>query len=184
MEDSPLIPPTEPTDPAEHYLVLLNGHERALAAYVHALVPERLDADDILQSCKLTMWKQFANYEPGTQFLAWARKIAFHQILNHRRGAKRKPLYSAEPAFLEAVAAEIDRVSDSLADRSEALHDCLRKLPENQRRLVLLRYYEDHDIAAIAKETDRTEAAVYKLLSRLRAALNDCVKARLDSSTA
>ena len=30
----------------------------------------------------------------------------------------------------------------------------------------------------------RTEAAVYKLLSRLRTALNDCVKARLDSSTA
>jgi RNA polymerase sigma-70 factor (ECF subfamily) len=79
---------------------------------------------------------------------------------------------------------EIDRASDSLADRSEALHECLKRLPENQRRLVLLRYYEDHDIAAIAKATDRTEAAVYKLLSRLRAALNECVKARLDSSPA
>jgi RNA polymerase sigma-70 factor (ECF subfamily) len=184
MEDSPHIPPATATDPAEQYLVLLNQHERSLAAYVHALVPDRLDAEDILQSCKLTMWKQFANFEPGSHFLAWARKIAFHQILNHRRGAKRKPRYSAEPAFLEAVAAEIDRVSDTLADRSEALHECLKRLPENQRRLVLLRYYEDHDIAAIAKETDRTEAAVYKLLSRLRAALNDCVKARLDTSPA
>lgn len=184
MEDSPHIPAAAPADPAEQYLMLLNRHERALAAYVHALVPDRLDAEDILQSCKLTMWKQFANFEPGSHFLAWSRKIAFHQILNHRRGAKRKPLYSAEPAFLDAVAAEIDRVSDSLADRSEALHECLKRLPENQRRLVLLRYHEDHDVATIARETDRTEAAVYKLLSRLRAALNDCVKARLDSSPA
>ena len=184
MEDTTPITPTTPADPAEQYLVLLNEHERALAAYVHTLVPDRHDAEDILQSCKLTMWKQFANFEPGSHFLAWARKIAFHQILNHRRSAKRKPLYSAEPAFLEAVAAEIDRVSDTLSDRSEALHECLRRLPENQRRLVLLRYYEDHDIAVIAKETDRTEAAVYKLLSRLRTALNDCVKARLESSPA
>lgn len=184
MEDSTPIPPASPTDPAELYLVLLNEHERALAAYVHALVPDRLDAEDILQSCKLTMWKQFANFEPGSHFLGWAKKIAFHQILNHRRGAKRKPLYSAEPAFLEAVAAEIDRVADSLSDRSEALHECLRRLPENQRRLVLLRYYEDHDIAAIAVETRRSEAAVYKLLSRIRAALNDCVRSRLESSPA
>lgn len=184
MEDSTPGTPNSPADLGESYLVLLNEHERSLAAYVHALVPDRHDAEDILQSCKLTMWKQFANFEPGTHFLAWARKIAFHQILNYRRSAKRKPLYSAEPAFLEAVAAEIDRVSDSLSDRSEALHECLKRLPENQRRLVLLRYYEDHDISAIAAETSRTEAAVYKLLSRIRAALNDCVKSRLDLSPA
>lgn len=173
-----------PIDPAERYLVLLNEHERGLSAYVHTLVPDRLDAEDILQSCKLTMWKQFAQFTEGTHFLAWAKKIAFHQILNHRRSARRKPLYSAEPEFLEAVAAEIDRVAESQDDRAEALRDCLRRLPENQRRLVLLRYFEDHDIAAIARETDRTEAAVYKLLSRVRLALNDCVKARLTPATA
>ena len=110
-----------PIDPAENYLVLLNEHERSLAAYVHTLVTDRHDAEDILQNCKLTMWKQFDRYEAGTNFLAWARKIAFHQILNHRRGAKRKPIYSAEPAFLEAVAAEIDRSADSLSARREAL---------------------------------------------------------------
>ncbi len=178
MADSPSI------DPAERYLVLLNEHEHTLSAYVHTLVPDRLDAEDILQSCKLTMWKQFGQFADGTNFPAWAKKIAFHQILNHRRSARRKPLFSAEPAFLEAVAAEIDRVAETLDDRAEALRDCLRRLPENQRRLVLLRYFEDHDIAAIARETDRTEAAVYKLLSRVRSALNDCVKARLDTATA
>lgn len=171
-------------DPAEAYLVLLNENERPLAAYVHTLVNDRLDAEDILQSCKLTMWKQFDRFERGSNFLAWARKIAFHQILNHRRGARRKPLYSVDPAFLEAVASEIDRSADALSARSEALHECLRRLPESQRQVVLLRYYEDHDIAAIAKETDRSEAAVYKLLSRIRAALNDCVKSRLSTSPA
>ena len=78
-------------------------------------------------------------------------------------------------------AAEIDRESDRFSARSEALEECLKKLPENQRRLVLLRYYEDHDITSIAKETDRSEAAVYKLLSRVRAALNECVTARLNA---
>ena len=166
---------------AEDYLILLNKHEKSLAAYVYALVNDRHEAEDIIQSCKLTMWKQFDRFEPGTHFVAWARRIALHQILNHRRSAKRKPLYSTDPAFLEAVASEIDHESDHYSARSEALQECLKKLPENQRRLVLLRYYEDHDITSIAQETDRTEAAVYKLLSRVRTTLNECVTARLDA---
>lgn len=175
---------TDPDQAAENYLQLLNTHEKALAAYVYALVNDRHDAEDIIQSCKLTMWKQFDQFEPGTHFQAWARKIALHQILNYRRTEKRKPLYSTDPAFIEAVAAEIDRDSDSLSARSEALQHCLQRLPENQRRTILMRYYEDHDIAEIASQTKRTEGAVYRLLSRIRTSLNDCVKARLNASAA
>lgn len=170
-----------PDQAAENYLQLLNQHEKSLAAYVYALVNDRHDAEDIIQSCKLTMWKQFAQFEPGSHFVAWARRIALHQIINYRRSAKRKPLYSIDPAFIEAVAAEIDREGDTYSARSEALQECLKQLPENQRRLVLLRYYEDHDISSIAQETDRTETAVYKLLSRVRSALNECVTARLNA---
>lgn len=170
---------------AENYLVLLNQHERALAAYVHTLVHERADADDILQACKLTLWKKFDQFETGTNFLAWARKVALHQVLNHRRSEKRRPLYSTDPAFLESIAAEIDRQDDSLAvDRAEALEQCLKRLPETQRRTILLRYYEGCGIAEIAQQTDRTEAAVYRLLSRIREALNGCIRQKLEVATA
>ncbi len=76
---------TDPANAAENYLRLLNEHERALKAYVHALVNDRHDAEDIIQTCKLTMWKQFDQFEIGTHFLAWARKITLHLILNYRR---------------------------------------------------------------------------------------------------
>ena len=53
-----------PDQSTENYLQLLNTHEKALAAYVHTLVNDRHDAEDIIQSCKLTMWKQFARFLP------------------------------------------------------------------------------------------------------------------------
>lgn len=167
----------------EKYLELLNENGRALAAYVHTLVSDRADAEDILQKCRLTMWKKFGDFEIGTSFQAWARKIALHQILNYRRSEKRKPVYASDPAFIESIAEEIDRQSDSQAARSEALQTCLKKLPENQRRTVLLRYYEDCEIEEIAKKTKRTDGAVYKLLSRIRGALNDCINQQLHSAT-
>ena len=167
---------------AEDYLVLLNQHEKTLALYVHSLVTDTRDAEDILQACKLTMWKQFDQFEPGTNFPAWARKIALHQVLNFRRSEKRKPLYSTDPAFIESIAEEIDRQGAALTERAEALHVCLGKLPEKQRHTVLLRYYEGLDVDAIAEKTGRTQAAVYRLLSRIRAVLNECIGQQLEAA--
>jgi len=129
------------------------------------------------------MWKRFDQFEPGTNFVAWSRRIALNQVLNHRRSAKRKPLYSTDPALIESVAAEIDRQSDALADRADALRLCLGRLPLAHRRTILLRYYEGRDIAEIAAETERTEGAVYRLLSRIRATLEECVTRTLESPT-
>lgn len=178
------MPPKDTDSSTENYLNLLNENEKGISAYVHSLVLDRADAEDILQACKLTMWKQFDKFELGTNFLAWGRKIALNQILNYRRSAKRKPVFSADPEFIEAIAQEIDRQNESLSARSEALRFCLKKLPESQRKTVLLRYYEDQDISEIAEVTDRTEGAVYRLLSRIRASLNTCITKRLSSSPA
>ena len=171
------------TDSAKAYLLLLNEHERQLSIYVHALVQSTEDAEDILQACRLTMWKKFETFEPGSNFLAWARKIALNHLLNHRRSRKRKPMHATDPEVLEAIAAEIDRQGDALDHRSKALRKCLQQLPDSQRQTILLRYYEDDDIAEIAAKTKRTEGAVYRLLSRIRTALNECISARLASQT-
>ncbi len=174
---------SNPEPDAEDYLTLLNEHERSLSAYVHALVPLLEDAEDILQSCKVTMWKHFSSFEPGTNFRAWSRKIALNQILNYRRSEKRRRVFSADSEFIEAVAAEIDRQSDQLDLRSEALRACLTKLPEAHRNTVLLRYFEDLGIEEIAEKTKRTAGAVYRLLSRIRTVLNDCITQTLNAQT-
>ncbi|PAW66678.1 MAG: hypothetical protein B9S34_07415 [Opitutia bacterium Tous-C1TDCM] len=173
--------PAEVNATGETFLRTLAEHERWLAGYVHSLVTRPADAEDILQECKIVLWKKFSTFQPGTHFRAWARTIALHQILNYRRAEQRRPWSTLEREFIEAVAAEIDRRSDHLDRRAEGLRACLRKLPEAHRAIVVWRYYEDCDIAAIAARSGRTEEAVYRLLSRIRVALNDCINRRLGS---
>ncbi|MBL9199897.1 MAG: sigma-70 family RNA polymerase sigma factor [Opitutaceae bacterium] len=171
-----------PQDPAardEAYLRLLAEHERALSTYVFSLVNSRADAADILQECKLALWRMFDRFEPGTNFLAWARTVALHQILNYRRAAQRRPESPHEREFIEAVAAEIDRRSDDLDRRSEVLRHCLQKLPERHRSIVVWRYYEECEVETIAAKSDRSVLAVYRLLSRIRETLNDCISRQL-----
>ncbi len=175
------IPP-DSTERTEAYLRLLNQHDRWLATYVYSLVSRPADAEDILQEAKVTMWKHFATFEAGSNFRAWARKIATNQILNYRRSEQRRPHSTLDDQFIEIVAAEIDRRADTLDRKSDALRLCLRKLPEAHRRIVVWRYYEDCGVEEIAAKSERTVEAVYRLLSRIRGVLNDCVNRQLLTS--
>jgi RNA polymerase sigma-70 factor (ECF subfamily) len=175
-------PPPTPSDRDEKYLRLLAEHERSLATYVYSLVNSPADAADILQECKLSMWRMFDRFEPGTDFRAWGRKIAIHQILNFRRAAKRRPDSPLDQAFIEAVAAEMDRRSDQLDHKADILRYCLRKLPAPHRAIVVWRYFDECAIDEIAVKSERTEEAVYRLLSRIRKALNDCISRQLSAA--
>jgi RNA polymerase sigma-70 factor (ECF subfamily) len=179
MDDSPDSPSPNPDVATEAYLRLLTQHDRWLAAFVFSLVPQAADAEDLLQEVKITMWKHFGKFEQGSNFRAWARRIATNQILNYRRAMRRHPGAELEESFIEAVAAEIDRRADALDHRAEALRHCLHKLPEAHRKLIVWRYYEDCGIEEIAAKSQRTVEAVYQLLSRVRGLLNDCVSRQL-----
>jgi RNA polymerase sigma-70 factor (ECF subfamily) len=168
-------PPPDATEKTEAYLRLLTQHDRWLATYVYSLVPRAADADDILQEVKVTMWKHFANFAAGSNFRAWARKIATNQILNYRRAVQRHPGAPLEEEFIEAVAAEIDRRAEVLDRKADALRLCLRKLPEAHRKIVVWRYYEDCGVEEIAAKSERSVEAVYRLLSRIRGVLHECV---------
>ena len=174
-----LPPPPNSAARDEAYLRLLAEHERALSAYVFSLVGSAADAADILQECKLALWRMFDRFTPGTNFLAWARTVALHQILNYRRAAKRRPESPHEREFIEAVAAEIDRRADELDRRAELLRLCLKKLPERHRAIVVWRYYDECEVETIAAKSDRSVLAVYRLLSRIRETLNDCISRQL-----
>jgi RNA polymerase sigma-70 factor (ECF subfamily) len=174
----PMPDDTPKSDRTQEFMELLTQHDRALGVYVYSLVQGSADADDILQQTKLILWRCFDQFETGTNFLAWARKTAFYQILTYRRQTKREHLPLSEET-LEALHHEVERLSDKGDDRREALRACLAKLPAEHRQLVTLRYFEDLEIEQVAERIRSTVAAVYRALSRVRYALLGCVEKEL-----
>jgi len=165
-------------DRNESFLRLLNEHERGLAVYVHSLQPDWAAAEDILQETRIKLWREFDKFEPGTHFLAWAKKIAFYEVLTQRKRGKRAPTPHSEE-FLESVAGALEEAPEMADARTSALRGCVGKLPQAHRRLVVLRYDEEQAIDAIAGRLGRTEAAVYRALSRIRRQLAECVERAL-----
>lgn len=163
-----------PPERVDAFVRLLGQNQRRIFLYVMSLVPNWNEAEEIVQEANLVLWREFAHFQPGTNFAAWACKVAFHQVLAWRKRKQRDRL-EFSPTFLEAVAEEASASADVLEQRSQALAQCIGKLATPHRDLLRLRYSEGLSVEHIARQLDRSVEAVYRALSRIRHTLHGCV---------
>ena len=166
--------------PAEQVQMLFVRHEGAIRAFVRALQPSLVDADDVLQETFLTVSRKASSFEAGTNFVAWACGIARLKVLESFRQRKRANVLS-EAAIIalseEAPAAETTGL------REEALSSCVEKLAPKSRDLLWRRYSGRQDSDEMATGLGMTSTAVRVALSKARAFLRDCVSTELKNAS-
>jgi RNA polymerase sigma-70 factor (ECF subfamily) len=159
------------------FVTLWTSHAPKVYAYIFSLVYNFADADDVLQETSLVLLRKFHEFEPGTNFSAWACRIAYLEVLEfHRRG---RLLEHLDEEVLERVHFELGRIADGADARTDALSECLKKLSEKDRRLVELRYQGNCATAIVANMIGRTVSAVHKALARIHESLLECIRRRL-----
>jgi RNA polymerase sigma-70 factor (ECF subfamily) len=170
--------PTPEIEKRKLLVSLLATHQRRILAYIHSLVPNPHDADDLLQETCEIICEKFDDFRPGTDFLAWAFRIAHWRVRAARTSfARSKVLFNDD--VLEAVAKTAASLHRETDPRQDALEVCIKKLPERDRVLILSRYQEGATIEQAAERSGRSLEAAYKALSRTRKLLLDCVNNRL-----
>jgi RNA polymerase sigma-70 factor (ECF subfamily) len=177
--------------PHDEFVSLLTAAQRRVYAFICTLVIDRADADDLLQETNLALWQQIDRFEPGTDFVAWACRIAHFKVLKSRDAAKRHRV-KLDDAVIELLATESieeQRADHRLAaERYErnrlALVACLDELSERNRTVLILHYQGGHSLAMVGAAIGRTANAVAQMFHRIRASLRACVQRRLAESPA
>ena len=162
----------------EQFVRLLAGHERRIYAYILSLVPNWADADEIFQETNVRLWRDFADFEPGTNFAAWAIRVAYFQVLTWRKRAARHQLIF-DDAILQSIAERHEAKLPQAESRHRALGDCMKELTTHSRELLAQCYAPGARVKIVAERLGRTGPAVYKALQRIRAALRTCVERRM-----
>ena len=111
-----------------------------LYAYILSLLPNRDDAGDVLQDVNLVMWRRSSEFVEGTNFLAWAYKIARFKILAHHRDRRRDRHVFFDEALFQKLADEAEHRHRDPEGAIALLDDCVEELPPPQRKLVQERY--------------------------------------------
>ncbi|MCC7084998.1 MAG: sigma-70 family RNA polymerase sigma factor [Pirellulales bacterium] len=162
------------------YVELLTRHKSQLFRFIFALVHSLPDAEDLFQQTAITMWDKFGDFQPGTDFYAWACTIARFKALDFFkvRGRHRLP-FSDE--LIEQIAQRNHWQEESRQAKLQALASCRSKLSKVDQELLATCYGGGGNIRAAAQQIGRPVGSVYDSLSRIRRALYTCIKQTLAS---
>ena len=159
----------------QRFLSLFLRSEREVFRYVAALVPNVADAEDIVQQTALALWEKFDAYDSSQPFTPWACRFALNKT---KQWLERRQRWQAllEGGLAEELTQRREELRPEIETRLKHLEGCLSKLPEEQRSIVEGYYYRRDGVEKLAEQSDRTVAATYKTLQRIREALQLCME--------
>ena len=165
----------------ERFIQCFTSCQRALRSFVVGMTPSSADADDILQEVNLALWRKRHLYDPEQEFLRWACAFAVLEIRSFRgRSAKRRLFF--DDAALDTLAADWPYDIPLADQRREALKFCLTKLSPKQREVITNFYSKRATAQQLSERFEMPLSSIYKVLTRAREALRDCVSSQLSQS--
>lgn len=162
-------------DPEESsFADLMASHQGRLIGYIRTMIPDSHASKDILQETNMTLLRKSRDFQPGTNFTAWAFRVAYFEVMAWRRNKGRERLqFSSE--LVESLAQTGEKIAGNYDSRLDALKTCLEKLPERQRTIVQRHYLNGAAVQEIADEMDCKANAASQLLHRARLNLFQCI---------
>ncbi len=164
---------------------LYDLHSPILLGLLIRILKDRAEAEDTLQEVFLQIWQRASNFDEarGRPF-TWFVTIARSRAIDRLRSQKSRDRVALETALSEMMAPPRRDASDDAiqSEHNEAVHRALAELPEEQRRALLLAYFEglsQSEIAARLNEplgTIKTRAR--SGLSKLRQLLQHMLDVR------
>lgn len=158
---------------------VLKATHGEVRAYLASLGVPLDCADDLAQEVYLAWFRAPEQRPAEVEPVRWLKGIARRMALNFFRASKRREHHGLA-IVAELLATESLTLKLAADDSAEAaLTHCLDDVSEKNRAVLQLRYEERLDSSVIGQRLGMTAEAVRILLLRVRAALRDCITARL-----
>lgn len=160
----------------------VRAHHSGLRFFIRSLGVNEAWVDDLAQETFVIAHRKWEELDHPDNAPAWFRKIARNLVMNElTKAGRRQRLLDEKVTSLLLTAEPAEHTPGTLQDaeiRHEALRACLDVLPQNVRKVINARYYEDRNATEIGGEFSMNPAAVRKLLFHARKALADCLQAK------
>jgi RNA polymerase sigma-70 factor (ECF subfamily) len=162
--------------PQDDFALHFIQNQRRVYAYIATLLPNRADAEEMLQRTSLVMWQKWEQFDPKYGFVPWARGIALNEIRNFLRRSERKNVHLSD-SLVSVLEAEVESAPDE--DRLSALNHCLNELEHRQRELLEECYLETIGAKEVARSRGVSVDAIYMRLHRIRRTVMQCIERQL-----
>jgi len=155
---------------------ILKKYQERLYWHIRRMVVDHEDANDVLQNMFIKVWGGLDNFREDSQLYTWMYRIATNECLTHLEKQKRR------------VSVSLDDEDSGLEDKIKAsenfdanklewkLQLAIQQLPEKQRLVFNLRYYDELPYEEMSRILETSEGALKASYHHAAKKIEDFIK--------
>ena len=150
---------SDPSTQRKAFEQVVRQYSEQLYWQVRRIVLSHEDANDVMQNVMLKAWSSLDSFRQDSKISTWLYRIAINESLDFVRRQKVADMVSADDSVGIANTLMADRYFDG--DETEAqLQEAIAQLPEVQRTVFNLRYYDEMKYSEMSKILNTSEGAL------------------------
>jgi len=161
IDDSMLVNQLrDPKTQRRAFEIMVRQYSQQIYWQVRRIVMVHEDADDVVQNTFLKAWNSLDSFHGDSKLITWLTRIAINEALDMTRRQKRQQMLSTDNEELGLAQKLVaDRYFDG--DETEAqLQEAIASLPDVQRTVFNLRYYDEMKYSEISRITGTSEGGL------------------------
>ncbi|HMO62014.1 MAG TPA: RNA polymerase sigma factor [Ferruginibacter sp.] len=150
----------EPSTKERAFTALIKKYQEKLYWHIRRMVVDHEDANDVLQNMFIKVWKGLDNFREDSQLYTWLYRIATNESLSFLEQRKKRASISLSE---ENNPLENKLRADKNFDSNKIewkLQLAIQQLPEKQRAVFHLRYYDEMPYQEMSRILETSEGAL------------------------
>jgi RNA polymerase sigma factor (sigma-70 family) len=155
-----LIQFRDPSSRERAYTSVIKKYQEKLYWHVRRMVVQHEDANDVLQNVFIRVWKGLENFREDSQLYTWLYRVATNECLTFLEQQKKRASVSLSDGDT-GIANKIKADSNFDAKKLEwKLQIAVSQLPERQRLVFNLRYYDEMPYEEMSRVLETSEGSL------------------------
>jgi RNA polymerase sigma factor (sigma-70 family) len=142
------------------FTAIIKKYQEKLYWHIRRMVVDHDDTNDVLQNVFIKVWNGLANFREDARLYTWLYKIATNESLSFIEQKKKKAAVSfsdVEEGLSNTIKADKDFDASKLEWK---LQLAIQQLPEKQRLVFNMRYYDELPYSEISQILETSEGAL------------------------
>ena len=161
MDDKELLYEfSQPLLKEKAFTAIIKKYQEKLYWHIRRMLVDHDDTNDVLQNMFIKVWKGLENFREDSQLFTWLYRIATNESLTFLEQQKKKTVVSingVESGLSNKIKADEGFDANKLEWK---LQLAIQNLPEKQRLVFNLRYYDEMPYEEMSRILDTSEGAL------------------------
>ncbi len=160
MKDQQIIDLYDSGEREKAFNGIVSAYSERLYWHIRRFTCNHEDTNDLLQEVFVKIWTALPSFRRDAQLFTWIYRIATNEVLNHLRKQKFRLMVSldSEASYLERKIDDDPYFNGNSLQRE--LHKAIQRLPQKQRVVFNLRYFDEMKYDDISEITGTSVGAL------------------------